>query len=30
MAKGLVFVWAPKEYISELLAIMEKKEFVYV
>ena len=30
MNKGLVFVWAPKEYISELLTIMEKKDFVYV
>jgi hypothetical protein len=30
MTKGLVFVWAPKEYISEMLAIMEKKDFYYV
>lgn len=30
MAKGLVFVWTPKEYISELLQIMFKKDFVYV
>jgi predicted transcriptional regulator len=25
MSKGLVFVWAPKNSISELLTIMEKK-----
>ena len=30
MAKGLVFVWAPKEHISQLLTIMEKKDFIYV
>ena len=30
MTKGLVFVWAPKEHISELLTVMEKKDFVYV
>lgn len=30
MSRGLVFVWAPKEYISELLQIMEKKDFIYV
>lgn len=30
MSKGLVFVWAPKQHISELLNVMEKKDFVYV
>ena len=30
MMKGLVFVWAPKELVSELLTIMEKKDFIYV
>lgn len=30
MGRGLVFVWAPKEYISELLQTMEKKDFIYV
>ena len=30
MSKGLVFVWAPKIYVSEMLGIMEKKDFVYV
>lgn len=30
MNKGLVFVWAPKEHTSEMLAIMEKKDFTYV
>ena len=30
MSKGLVFVWAPKELISDLLLVMEKKDFVYV
>ena len=30
MSKGLVFVWAPKEHVSEMLTIMEKKEFTYV
>lgn len=30
MSKGLVFVWAPKEFISDMLTIMEKKDFVYV
>ncbi len=30
MPKGLVFVWAPKEYISEMLEIMEKKDFAYI
>lgn len=30
MPKGLVFVWAPKEMIADLLLVMEKKDFVYV
>ncbi len=30
MSKGLVFVWAAKEHLAELLSIMEKKDFVYV
>lgn len=30
MSRGLVFVWAPKESVSELLAAMEEKGFQYV
>jgi hypothetical protein len=30
MNRGLVFVWAPKESVSELLAAMEEKGFQYV
>jgi hypothetical protein len=30
MPKGLVFVWAPKELVSELLNVMGKKNFTYV
>lgn len=30
MSKGLVFVWAPKENVSEMLTIMEKKDFIYI
>ncbi len=30
MAKGLVFVWAPKQNLSEMLSIMESKDFTYV
>lgn len=30
MPKGLVFVWAPKDLLSELLITMEKKDFLYV
>jgi hypothetical protein len=30
MQKGLVFIWAPKELIANLLTVMEKKDFVYV
>lgn len=30
MPKGLVFVWAPKDLVSELLLTMEKKDFLYV
>lgn len=30
MPKGLVFVWAPKEMVADLLAVMEKKDFLYV
>jgi len=30
MPKGLVFVWAPKEKISDLLIVMQKKDFSYV
>lgn len=30
MSKGLAFVWAPKQHVSELLAVMDRKEFTYV
>lgn len=30
MEKGLVFIWAPKEVIFEILEIMEEKSFFYV
>jgi hypothetical protein len=30
MSKGMVFVWTPKEHVSQLLAIMEQKHFQYV
>lgn len=30
MSKGIVFIWAPKEHVSQLLAIMEEKHFQYV
>lgn len=30
MSKGLVFVWAPKAELAQLLTIMENKGFVYV
>jgi len=30
MSKGLIFVWAPKQYVHDLLITMEKKDFVYV
>lgn len=30
MAKGLVFMWAPKDLISEVIDLMENKGFAYV
>lgn len=30
MSKGMVFVWTPKEHVSQLLTIMEQKHFQYV
>ncbi len=30
MPKGLVFVWTPKDLISEIIELMEKKGFNYV
>lgn len=30
MSKGIVFVWTPKEHVSQMLAIMEQKHFIYV
>jgi hypothetical protein len=30
MSRGLVFVWAPKESVSEMLGVMEEKGFQYV
>lgn len=30
ISKGLAFVWAPKESVSELLEVMEEKGFLYV
>ena len=30
MEKGLIFIWAPKELIFEILEIMQEKQFFYV
>jgi hypothetical protein len=30
MPKGLVFIWAPKDMVADVLALMEKKDFLYV
>jgi hypothetical protein len=30
MAKGLVFIWTPKEHISDIIELMEEKGFNYV
>ena len=30
MEKGLVFIWAPKQLIFEILQIMQEKSFFYV
>ena len=30
MTKGLAFIWAPKNIVSDILSIMEKKDFTYI
>jgi hypothetical protein len=30
MKRGIVFVWTPKEHVSQMLTIMEQKHFQYV
>ena len=30
MKKGMLFVWAPKEKIADIVYILEKKHFNYV
>lgn len=30
MSKGIAFIWAPKELVSSILDVMNKKGFFYV
>jgi hypothetical protein len=30
MPKGLVFIWTPKDHISEIIELMDQKKFTYV
>lgn len=30
MKNGIVFIWAEKQYLSEIVEIMENKKFTYI
>lgn len=30
MKNGIVFIWAEKQYLSEIIDIMEDKKFTYI